>query len=149
MPSSAIPDVKAALVAGLEGEAGLSGVRISWGAPIENYPDEIVVLADATAPQEPRYLGRLKRRESIELTVYVDVNRRTTDQAATTERAFAIAAVLESYLRNDPSLAGGDYSGSAEIVSAQFGGVSRLEEFAGDRTRRALLTVSINVDARI
>lgn len=148
MATSCVPDVKQALLDGLPGEAALSDVRVSWGAPIENYPEEVVVLGDATAPQTARHLGNLKRNEEVELTIFVDVNRRTRDQGATTKRAYTLAAAIEDYLRNDPSLSS-DYSGGAQIVSAQFGGVPRLEEYAGDGTRRALLTCTVNVEARL
>lgn len=152
MASSVIPAVKAALLAGLDGDSytPLSGVRVAWGVPIESIPPngEMVVLGNAEAPQEARALGRLKRRESVNLTVYVDVHRSTTDQAALTTRAFVIAEAIEDYLRADPSLTA-DYAGDGEIVAAQFMGVERLEEFAGDRTRRALLTCTVSIEARI
>lgn len=149
MATSVVPAVKAALLAGLEAETALSGVRVSWGVPLESIPPEMIVLGNADAPQEARALGALRRRESVALTIYVDVHRQTTtDQAATTTRAYTIASAIEDYLRADPSLSA-DYAGSGEIVAATFGGVEKLEEYAGDRTRRALLTCTVNVEARI
>jgi len=147
---SCIPEVKQALLTGLAADADATTL-VEWGVPHEAWEGvqgEWIVLGDATAPQEPRALGQLKRDETVDLEVYVDVRRATTDQEAVTRRAFVIAGVIEDHLRADPSLAA-NYAGGGQIVDAQFAGVRREASSAADRQRRSVLTCTVRVRARI
>lgn len=149
MAATAIAEVKAAMLSGLEAVDALRGVRISYGVPVENLPSEMIVLGNATSDQEAVSLGNTRRRETTTLTVYVDVARESTkDQKATTERAVTISDSLEQFCRDNPKLTS-TFTGDAELLWLQFSGIRGLEEFSGSNTRRALLTCEITYQARL
>lgn len=97
--STTIPAVKAALVQGLSAMSELAGVQVSYGPPGE-YEREVIVVGNARGRQEADSTGR-SRKERYDLRVTVNVLKRDTPQGAT-ERAVAIAAQVETYVRDNP-----------------------------------------------
>lgn len=147
MSTSSIPTFKAALQSALLALTGtgqsLDGVQVAYGSPMPNPRAEIIMLGDVTGNQAPVLLGRQRRDEDYDLDVYVRVQRTTTDQKAVTERAFAIAAVVESTLRTDPTLT--STVREAKVTS------EGVQEFASDdgTVRFAVVDMTVNVINRI
>ena len=112
MAVSTIPAFKAALLARLQADAGLSGVQITYGHPYPLQPaDEMVFLGNsvganptlatnAPAGQSSAAIGQYRREERYTLDVFASVHKHNREiQKTVTERAFAIAGVVETSLR--------------------------------------------------
>jgi len=143
MAVSTVPALKGALKAALEARTGLHDVLIAWGWPRSPRP-EMILLGDVPdCKQEPAAMraGGHTREESYDLSVLIRVERKILDQTTVTQRAYAIAAEIESLLRSDVTVGG-------TVRVAQFG-AGKLEEQASDEARVALLEVLIYCEARI
>lgn len=149
MATSTIPTLKANLKAALDTLAATNGnalhnVRISYGAPLPGDAREFVWLGDADGDQQWAAIGHQRREEDYQVTVTIFAAKEGTDQQATTERAFAMAAAIETQLRSDPTVAGA-------VRVCGFGGQIKLEERASQdgKRRGALLDVTLTCKARI
>lgn len=149
--SSSIPGVKDAIYDGLKAEEGLRGVSIDYGIPHERWEGtsgDWLIVGDTTSEQDELSFGARRRLETLNVEVYVDIRRQTTDQKAVTERAFVVAGVVEDWLRADNTLTA-DYAGEGQIVDAVFGGVTQESSSSADRQRRSVLTCRVRVRARL
>jgi hypothetical protein len=142
MASSSVPALKRNLQTQLQARPGLSGVQISYGAPLPDPQREFIALLDVEGDQRAAALGAQRRVETYVLTVVVNVIQETTDQRACTERCYTLAAELENQLRADATV-----NGAVRI--AQIWGPFKLEEFAGENTRAAQLRIGVHCDQRI
>jgi hypothetical protein len=143
---STIPLLKANLKTRLEARAGLSGVTISYGAPIPA-PNEFVWLGDVENwEQEPATMNPVTRPrdETYVLKVLIMAYRDGSDQQIATERAFDFAEEIAADLRSDITVNGA-------VRGAQFAEnySNRVEEMASDTARACLLTVGVYCEARI
>lgn len=139
---STAPVLKAALFTALGARAGLSGVTISYGAPLPSAPREFIALGDISGSQEFAALGALRKDETYTLTVYCSVLREGNQQQTCTERAFTLASELEDLLRADPTVGG-------SVRVAQLAQPFQLEEFANDQARQSVLTLGVEATQRI
>ena len=138
---STAPAFKAALLTALQARSGLSGVTLSYGAPLQG-PREFIALADLSGSQEFAALGALRKDETYVLDVYVSVLREGNQQQTCTERCCALAAEIEDELRTNVTMSG--TVRVAELLSP-----FQLEEFAGDQARQSILTLGIQATERI
>lgn len=153
--ASTIPTFKAALLTRLAADAGLTGVLVTYGVPfqIEQIREEWVWLSDTDQwTQAAAAIGRQKREETYRMQIVVSVmNEASTPQQTTTERAFAIAAVIESSIRlwGQGADAADPFSNSASGV--RFGEVvgQDYQENADTKNRECRLTLGVLVHARI
>lgn len=139
---STAPAFKAAFVTALAARAGLSGVLVSYGAPLPNPPREHVTLGDLSGEQEFAALGAMRKYETYTLDVYVSVVREGSQQQACTERAFAIAAEIEDELRANPTMTG-------TVRVAEIATPFSLEEFASDTARQSVLSLGVRATEKI
>ena len=143
MPTSTIPTLKDHLYDALVADASIvaGNIQVSYGFPV-NPGRELVWLHNVAGEQTWAALGKLRRNETYELTVHIRVERQGADQQAATERCFVIAGYLENLLRADPTVNGA-------VTWAGFGGPVSLEEFPSSESREAILTIGVQVQARI
>lgn len=113
MAKSSIPVVKAAIITRLQADAGLAGVQVVYGHPYPKMPArEVLFLGDAldgdptngqtpyAGGQRSASLGQQRREERYVLQGYVIVAVHAREsQQTVTERAFAIAAIVEASMR--------------------------------------------------
>lgn len=146
MSTSSVPAFKLAAYNALVAlqATTLAGVQVSYGAPFPNPQAEVVWLDDVQGEQTASFLGRQKRDEDYNLTIVVWVAKQTTDQQAITERAYALAAEVETVVRNDPEM-------SHTVRMAQVTGPFRHEEIVSEdgMGRACALTLTLNVINRI
>ncbi len=141
-----IPRFKAALLSRLQADPGLAGIQVSWGNPHPaRLADELIVLDAATARQTPGSLGTRERDERYTLDVIVSVaGPARIPQQAMEERAFALAAVIETSIINwcESGLPHG-------VLWVQVEGIVSGEAFTpqGD-TREASVVMAFTVFAR-
>lgn len=148
MPST-IPSFKAALLARLQANAGLAAAQISWGNP---YParmaDELIIIGNATAGQNPVGLGSNAKEEQYELEILVSIaGSARTSQQTLEERAFTLAGVIETSIinwRTEASPFGGVVSWALVDSMSSGEGISQ----SGD-TREASVSIKLSVTARI
>lgn len=138
---STAPAFKAALLTALQARTGLSGVTLSYGAPLQG-PREFIALGDISGSQEFAALGAERKDETYILDVYVSVLREGNQQKTCTERCFALAAEIEDELRTNVTMTG--TVRVAELLSP-----FQLEEFASDQARQSILTLGIQATERI
>lgn len=140
---STAPAFKAAMLTALGNRSGLSGVTISYGAPLQG-PREFIALGDISGSQEFRTMGGPvpKKEESYVLDVYVSVLREGNQQQTCSERCFALAAEIEDELRTNITMSG--TVRVAELLSP-----FQLEEFGSDQARQSILTLGIQAVERI
>lgn len=146
MSTSSIPTLKNALHDALVAlqATTLANVQVTYGFPAAHMQDEFIWLGDVTpSQQEPVFLGRQSRNEDYTLELLVRVRRRTASQQTVTERAFAIAGVIETLLRTDPSV--GNVVRTAIVTSM---GLNELVSDDG-MDRMAIVPVLVNVQNRI
>jgi hypothetical protein len=147
MSTSTIPALKAALVTRLDADAGLDGVQVSYGIPAPAGPDrEWVWVAGARGVQVTAAMGQRRREETWTQDIVVSVVKPVREpQQTITERAFAIAGVIEDSLRTWSS------------APPYFGGIVRhalvvatdLEEFVSNEEREARITIRLDCAQRI
>lgn len=108
MSYSTIPLAKAQLLTTLQARAGLAGVLIEWGVPLEEPANRERVYIDDPVGVEREWagLGQLRLDESYELQVPVEVYQAGDDRRATEERLWAIVAEVEQAAVLDLTLAG-------------------------------------------
>jgi hypothetical protein len=110
MAYSTIPAAKAQLVdTTLPARAGLAGVLIAWGIPMDepSANRERVYVGDATSIQrEWAQLGRYRVDEDYMLPIYVEVYQEGDAQRTCEERMWAIVAEIEQAAVVDIALAG-------------------------------------------
>lgn len=141
MSSSTAPAFKAALLTALAARAGLSGVTISYGAPL-SAPREFIALGDISGEQEFAALGALKKNETYTLEVFCSVLREGNQQQACTERCFELAEEIENELRGNVTMTG-------TVRVAQLRSPFSLEEFGSDQARQSILSLGIEATERI
>lgn len=139
---STAPAFKAALLTALQARTGLSGVTVSYGAPLPNAPREFIALGDLEGSQEFAQLGALRKDETYTLEVYVSVLREGNQQQTCTERCFALAAEIEDELRGNVTMSG-------TVRVAELSAPFTLNEFASDQARQSILTLGIQATERI
>lgn len=140
--ASSQPTLKANLLAALKAWGGLAGVQVEYGWP-KAPAKEFLMLADIRNDGETTAtLGTNRpREEHYTLMTLVKVEKQTTQQVIATERGYAIAAELETLLRQNPTVDGA-------VRLAAVAGIS-LQELANDKTRAAILIVEVACQARI
>lgn len=140
---STAPAFKAALLTALGARSGLSGVTISYGAPLQG-PRESITLGDISGSQEFRTMsGPIpKKEETYTLEVYVSVVREGNQQQTCTERCFALAAEIEDELRTNITMSG-------TVRVAELSAPFQLEEYGSDQARQSILTLGIQAVERI
>lgn len=143
MATSSVPALKRNLATALAARTALSGIQVTYGAPLPNPGREYVWLADVEGDEEPAALGRNRHAETYNLTVIIQALREGADQQSATERAYAFRDEIDTQLRSDVTVAGALGSGWA-IVAGHF----KLEELASDSQRGALLTITVACEAR-
>lgn len=146
---STIPTLKANLKAALDTLAATNGnalyqVAIGYGATIHGNPREWIWIGDVVGDQAFAALGAQRREESYELTCIAFCAQEGDNQQAVSERAFAMAAAVETWLRANPTV-------NSAVRVAGFGGHIALEERASDdgKRRGALVTFTVTCHARI
>lgn len=105
--SSAAPAVKAALVTQLTTALG-SSVLVCYGPPGTNQPDDIVAVLDMRADLAFLAMGG-QREEDLSIDFKASVYRGggAEVQQTVTERAYALMAAVETYLKTtDPTIGG-------------------------------------------
>ena len=104
MASTAIPAVKAAILAALEGAEALQGVAVTAGKEPER-DEEWVWVWKAEAEREFKMLGPSPAAldEVVKITLRV-VSIQGANATPSEERAFEIAEAVETALRADPDL---------------------------------------------
>lgn len=146
MSTSSVPTFKLAVYQALVAlqASTLAGVQVSYGAPFPSPGAEVIWLDDVQGEQSASFLGRQRRDEDYNLNVIVWVAKQTTNQRTITERAYALAAELETVLRNDATMAG-------TVRMAQVAGPFRHEEIISEdgQGRACALTLTLNVINRI
>lgn len=146
MSTSSVPTFKLAIYNALTAlqATTLAGVQVSYGAPFPNPATEVIWLDDVQGQQTASFLGRLKRDEDYNLTIIVWVAKQTVSQQTITERAYALAAQIETVLRSDATMGN-------TVRMAQVAGPFRHEEIISDdgNGRACALTLTVNVINRI
>lgn len=152
--SSTIVDVKKALEEGLSALPALSAVRISYGLPHRDAPDEFLMIGDVDDGNQEtagmRSPSTHPRQETYSVTVLVSVLMTTESYSVTETRAFELVGVVEDFLRADANLSA-NYAGSGRILRALFGGVKSAREYLSEdaNRREARVTCAVEVAARI
>lgn len=149
MATSTIPAAVDALVAGLTGAAGLSGVDVFDGPPMtgEN-PDFVCVGYDPTDPlnsveadQVPASLGNRAREESYEIICSLAAWSGSESMSARRVRAMDLFAAVEAWVRANITLNG-------VVRSAQISTYSLVQEQT-DQGASAGLRFRIACSARL
>lgn len=104
--TSRIPAVKAALLAILQADSGLSGVQVTHGHPGGVLENEAVWIGRAEGRHEPASIrsGRQPRDETFTLDVIVSVLMAGATIAEAETRAHALAAQVEDAIAADVTL---------------------------------------------
>lgn len=114
IPVSTIPAVKAFFVAGLTAlltpDVGKT-IGVFYDVPNTNAPDDMVVIGRVSnRVAKPRNMvgsgARLWIYEEYSIDVAVDSFRGGDQPQQVFERAWAVASLVESFVRSDPSLGG-------------------------------------------
>lgn len=142
MATSTVTAFKAALLTQLQNRAGLSGVQVSYGWPGGAVKRESIMLGGVSGTQVFRTIGATQKMEEYALTVYITVIREGAGrQQNADERALALMAEIENELRPGITV-------NNTVLTAELGAFD-LQPMASAETRQAILTVTINVMARI
>lgn len=145
MAVSSAPTFKNTLHDALALRAAMADVRVSYGMPLGDPPNDLLILDKVVGRQDSAALGAQKRGEEYALTVIIDCFRQGTDQQTVDERAFTLMADVENYLRDDATMG---LVPTFALFEAQIGDF-KLEPLASDVARGARLTFEIEVQARI
>lgn len=109
MAYSTIPAAKSALLTTLGARAGLTGVLLAWGVPMDepSANRERVYIGDAVNVQRTwAQLGRYRIDEDYALHIFVEVYQEGDDQRTCEERMWAIVAEVEQAAVVDITLTG-------------------------------------------
>lgn len=107
--TSAAPTIKAALVAELQALYA-APVVVSYGHPGADVEDDMVAVMDIRSTQEVATLSPMrKREETLDVDVVISCFRGGGPEAqqVATERAYALLALLESWVQGDGYTIGG------------------------------------------
>ena len=129
MATSTIPAAIAALVSGLPGATGLTGVDVHDGPPMTGEaPDYVCIGFDPVEPltavegdQVPASLGNRAREESYEIVCSLAAWSGDTAMSARRARAMQLLAAIEAWLRTNITLGGA-------VRTAQIASYSLLQE---------------------
>lgn len=145
--TSAIPAVKAAVVALLIAEVGDSEVQIVWGRPQDSLVSaECVYVADA----RPRYefanmkAGRKQYDERFDFDVLFCVSRAAGEVQEAAERCYALFASLRDILADDPSLGAVD-----GLVWARLGDAIEATAFGKGGAPVSIIEATVTCHARL
>jgi|SRR5215471_10518954 len=144
MATSTIPTLKANLRTQLVARGGLSGVQVSYGAPLPATQREFIWLGDVNGEQEyGTYQAPNQRHEMYVLELILSVLKEGVDAKAADDRCFALFAEVETQLRSDPTVNG--------AVTESHLGLFRLTEFTAPdgMNRSAQLVAELNCQAWI
>jgi len=143
--TSTVPTFKAALFTRLD--SALGAVQVTYGRPAPAGPErEWVWIGDARAVQASAAMGQRRREEEWTQDVVVScISPVREPQQTLTERAFAIAALIEDSLRvwSAPGNAFGGVVRTALVVATD------LEEPVSVEEREARITVRVACTNRI
>lgn len=141
--TSTVPALYGALLAGLTARPGLAGVMVTWGWPGRTPEREWLRIADTAFQQETHALGPTRpRKETYDVDMVVSVIRSADGQREAVERAFALMAEVEDFLRLDPTVA-------STVIRATIGGPGTLKHRQNDNSTEGEVTFTIDVEARI
>lgn len=104
MAASSAPAAKAALLALLQADAGLSGVQVEYAHPGAAIQQESIFFNRTTENDSSVALGQRKRDEDYTLEVVVSVARDGNDPQGCEERCWALVAAIEDVVRANPDL---------------------------------------------
>lgn len=142
MPSTAVPAIEDAVVALLEGAAGLEKVTVTSEREPER-ETEFVYLYEATADREWSTIGPqpagMKEDVKVFLRVFALIG--TASFKPSRERAFELVEAIEDALREDPELGG----------TVLYQHISRItqQKITEDRRRGCHVLLTISGQARI
>jgi len=142
MAQSSVPAFKARLLSELEARGGLTNVQITWGIPAGQLQKELILLGDVDGDQVTAAFGQKRRNEDYQLSILISVLRSKGEQRKATERAYALAAEIETELRDDPSVGG-------TVRVAQVKGPFDLRERTQGNECEAALTITVSCDQRV
>ncbi len=143
--ASAAPTLKAALVTEL---AVLfpAPTTVAYGPPGNYLDDEVVSVTDVVSSSEVATLSPNRtREETLDVTVIFSVTNGGGYEAqqTVTERAYAMVADLENYLKVTDPTVGGTVRGNAGVVAHD------MTESAPDGSRNCQIVVTVRAHARI
>lgn len=100
---SSIPDVRATFLSQLQARAGLSGVSIDYGSPVNALEDEMIWLGDVSMIETaPTMAPTLPRDERWTQEVIISVAWSGDDQISAETRAFELYDEARSAILTDP-----------------------------------------------
>jgi hypothetical protein len=148
MATSVVPAVMAALKGLLIARSGLSGVQVTTGLPMTASTDYVAIM-DAI-PHVQRTAGARTapqpREEEFDLVVLISAIRKGDDDGTeVVNRAYAIAAELESEIRNDLTINASLGNGWATVTALPM--TQRGPNTDGER--EALIEANVSCRARI
>lgn len=146
MANSTLPAVKAAAVSALQAAAGLAGVQVTYGWPDDAKREHVFIGGTSEDTQEWSAIGARQREEIYGLELVIVAWKPGATQQAMTERAFVLLGVVETTLRNDPTLALAPAGVKSLVVEIK---PRSLTEGVWDDGRMALVDSVIAVTARI
>jgi hypothetical protein len=140
---STIPAAKSALVQIITTLVNDSNVMVTYGYPTGEPQREWIMVADVAGQQESAAIGSRHREETYTIDVVVSVLEEAGDNQTSTERAFALAALIEVGLRFTYT----NLNGS--VRTALVAGPIALRELKRGAKVESQLTISIACTARI
>jgi hypothetical protein len=144
MATSTIPALKANLRTQLAARGGLTGVQISYGAPLPATQREFIWLGDVNGEQEyGTYAAPNARHEQYTLELILSVLKEGVDAKAADDRCFVLFGEVETQVRGDPTISG--------AVAESHLGLFRLTEWTAPdgMNRSAQLIAELNCQAWI
>lgn len=140
--ASAAPALKAALVTQLAVLFPAPTV-VAYGPPGEYLDDEVVAVTDITTTSQVHTSTTALREEVIDVTILFSVTNGggAEIQQTVTERAYAMVASLENYLKVTSPTVGGTVLGNAGVIATE------LTENAPNGSRNAALVVMVRAMA--
>lgn len=104
---STAPTIKQTLVSAITARPALTGVQVTYGFILRGLRTESVALGRIDWESELwAATGNKRKEENYWIELWVWVQRKGFTQKQSTERAFAILADIEVFLREDPLLGG-------------------------------------------
>lgn len=146
MDTSTVPAAKGALLDLFAADATLGSIDCDWGLPTPDRLKHEHIWFDKVEPadQESANIGANQRHEHYILPVKIYVTRGGYDTRAIGERAWALAAVIETIVRQNPKLGLTTPSHfKAEIAS------TGEESAPRDSGWETAVTVSVAVEAHL
>jgi hypothetical protein len=155
MATSTIPAFKAALFARLVADATVvaDGIAVSYGLPYPSPPSPETIYLGGTRStgESPGALGVFRRDEryNVMLMCWKRADQRTPQQTIT-ERAFAIAAIVEASIRTwgGPGVVDSFSFSTTGVLMAGVTSLDHDEDVASDG-RFSVVHITVSVQARI